>query len=89
MFLSPPLKKPLRLSGTAIVELQASLSKTQSNLTAFVVDYGPSTQTTRTGDGVSTPDPATRTCWGESVPDDSALLQGDDQAPARPSPSGA
>ncbi len=56
MFLSPPLKKPLRLSGTAIVDLQASLSKTQSNLTAFIVDYGPSTQTTRSGDGVSTPD---------------------------------
>jgi len=74
MFLSPPLKKPLRLSGTAIVELQASLSKTQSNLTAFVVDYGPSTQTTRSGDGVSTPNPATRTCWGESVPDDSACF---------------
>ena len=32
MFLSPPLKTPLRMSGTAIVDLQASLSKTQSNL---------------------------------------------------------
>ena len=89
MFLSPPLKKPLRMSGTAIVELQASLSKTQSNLTAFVVDYGPSTQTTRSGDGVSTPNPATRTCWGESVPDDIGVLQRDDQAADRPSPSGA
>jgi hypothetical protein len=40
--------------GTAIVDLQASLSKTQSNLTALIVDYGASTQTTRCGDGIST-----------------------------------
>ncbi len=50
------------------MELQASLSKTQSNLTAFVVDYGPSTQTTRSGDGVSTPNPATRTLLGRIGP---------------------
>ncbi|MBE2317096.1 X-prolyl-dipeptidyl aminopeptidase [Solirubrobacter sp. CPCC 204708] len=72
MFLSPPLKQPLRLSGTAIVDLQASLSKTQSNLTAFIVDYGPSRQTTRTSDGDA--NTTTRTCWGESVPDDSACF---------------
>jgi X-Pro dipeptidyl-peptidase len=72
MFLSPPLKKPLRVSGTAIIDLQASLSKTQSNLTAFLVDYGPSTQTTRTSDGDA--NATTRSCWGESVPDDSACF---------------
>ncbi|MDA0181005.1 hypothetical protein OJ997_11920 [Solirubrobacter phytolaccae] len=75
MFLSPPLKKPLRLSGTAIVDLQASLSKVSSNLTAFIVDYGPSTQTNRSGDGVSTPANATVSCWGESVPDDTGCFK--------------
>jgi X-Pro dipeptidyl-peptidase len=75
IFLSPPLKQPLRLSGTAIVELQASLSKTQSNLTAFIVDYGPSTQVTRSGDGVSTPADAPVTCWGASVPDDTGCFK--------------
>ena len=81
-FLSAPLKAPLRLSGTPIVELEASLSKTQSNLTALIVDYGPSTQTTRNGDGIGQTQPGTvpRTCWGESVPDDVAVLQGDHQA---------
>lgn len=75
MFLSPPLKKPLRLSGTAIVDLQASLSKVSSNLTAFIVDYGPSTQTNRSSDGVSTPTNATVSCWGESVPDDTGCFK--------------
>ena len=79
-FLSAPLKAPLRLSGTPIVELEASLSKTQSNLTALIVDYGPSTQTTRNGDGIGQTNPEVRTCWGESVPDDVAVLQRDHQA---------
>jgi X-Pro dipeptidyl-peptidase len=74
MFLSPPLKTPLRMSGTAIIDLQASLSKTQSNLTAFIVDYGPSTQVTRDsdGDGTLATTPDVRTCWGESSAADSA-----------------
>jgi X-Pro dipeptidyl-peptidase len=75
MFLSPPLKQPLRMSGTAIVDLQASLSKVSSNLTAFIVDYGPSTQTNRSNDGVSTPTNATVSCWGESVPDDTGCFK--------------
>ena len=74
-FLSAPLKKPLRISGTPIVELEASLSKTQSNLTALIVDYGPSTQTTRNGDGVGQTNPEVRTCWGESVPDDTPCFR--------------
>jgi len=69
-FISAPLKAPLRISGTPIVEIEASLSKTQSNLSAFLVDYGPSTQTTRNSDGDGNSNPPVRTCWGESVPDD-------------------
>ena len=69
-FISAPLKAPLRISGTPIIDIQASLSKTQSNLTALLVDYGPSTQTNRNGDGVANTNPIVRTCWGESVPDD-------------------
>ena len=75
-FLSAPLKQPLRMSGTAIIDLQASLSKTQSNLTALIVDYGASTQTTRTGDGIGQlPESEPRTCWGESVPDDTPCFR--------------
>jgi X-Pro dipeptidyl-peptidase len=64
VFLSQPLKKDLRLSGTPIIDIEASLSHTQSNLGAIVVDYGAGTQVTRSGNGVT--NTTTRTCWGES-----------------------
>ena len=73
-FISAPLKAPLRISGTPIVELEASLSKTQSNLTAFLVDYGPSTQTTRNSDGDGDSNPPVTTCWGESIPEDTGCF---------------
>ncbi len=62
VFLSAPLKKDVRLSGTPVVDLTASLSTTQSNLGAIIVDYGAGTQVTRSGDGVT--NTTTRTCWG-------------------------
>ena len=40
-FLTTKLKAPLQLSGTPIIDLQASLSTPQSNLAALLVDYGP------------------------------------------------
>ena len=43
-----------------------SLDKPQSNLTAMLVDYGPSTQITRSSDGISTPANAPSDCWGSS-----------------------
>jgi X-Pro dipeptidyl-peptidase len=64
VFLSAPLKKDLRMSGTPVIDIEASLSTTQSNLGALVVDYGAGTQVTRSGEGVS--NTTTRTCWGES-----------------------
>lgn len=63
VFLSPPLVRDLRISGTPRVEIAASLSTTQSNLGAALVDYGPSTPVTRSGDGIA--NTTTRTCWGE------------------------
>jgi X-Pro dipeptidyl-peptidase len=70
VFLSAPLKKDLRLSGTPTIDLQASLSATQSNLGAIIVDYGQGTQVTRSGEGIS--NTTTRTCWGQSSENDSA-----------------
>jgi X-Pro dipeptidyl-peptidase len=66
VFLSPALKSDLRLSGSPKVNLVASLDKPQSNLTALLVDYGPSTQITRSSDGISTPANAPSDCWGSS-----------------------
>ncbi|WP_053225767.1 CocE/NonD family hydrolase [Solirubrobacter soli] len=66
VFLSPTLKTDLRVSGTPQLDLRASLDKPQSNLSAMLVDYGPSTQITRTADGISTPADAPSDCWGSS-----------------------
>lgn len=63
VFLSAPLKQPLRISGTPVVDLIASLDTTQSNLGALIVDYGAGSQVTRSGEGISTG--TTRTCWGD------------------------
>jgi X-Pro dipeptidyl-peptidase len=66
VFLSPPLKTPLHLSGSPKLDLGVALDKPQSNIAAMVVDYGPSTQITRSADGQSTPADAPSDCWGSS-----------------------
>ena len=79
VFLSPVLTHDLRVSGTPVVDLLASLSKTQTQPRAFLVDYGAATYVTRTGDGISTP---TRTAdlLGRGDPTDDRVLQGDHEA---------
>jgi X-Pro dipeptidyl-peptidase len=72
-FLTTKLKSDVHLSGTPIIDLQASLSTPQSNLAALIVDYGAATHSGRGGsDGVSNTNPAVKTCWGESTTADSA-----------------
>jgi X-Pro dipeptidyl-peptidase len=72
-FLTPKLKTDLHLSGQPIIDLQASLSTTQSNLAALLVDYGAATHTGRGGsDGVSNTNPAVKSCYGDSTDADSA-----------------
>jgi X-Pro dipeptidyl-peptidase len=70
VFLSPVLTHDLRLSGTPVVDLRASLSKTQTNLGALLVDYGAGTQVSRTGDGIQ--NTSEESCFGESTPNDDA-----------------
>ena len=65
VFLSAPLQQDLRLSGTPVVELRAALDKAQANLGAALVDYGPGTQVTRSGEGIA--NTAVRDCWGAST----------------------
>ncbi|KZZ83139.1 Xaa-Pro dipeptidyl-peptidase [Bacillus sp. SJS] len=43
-FMTGELNKPLRISGTPKITIQASLSKPAANLTALLVDYGPDNQ---------------------------------------------
>ncbi len=64
VFLSQPLKADVQLSGTARVDVNASLSTAQSNLGVLVVDYSatPFSMVTRSGEGIA--NTMTRTCWG-------------------------
>ncbi|WP_413063748.1 Xaa-Pro dipeptidyl-peptidase [Siminovitchia sp. 179-K 8D1 HS] len=39
-YLSPVLKEPIRMSGTPVVKIRASIDRPVSNLTALLVDYG-------------------------------------------------
>ena len=64
VFLSQPLTKDVRLSGTAMADLTASIGANQTNLSLVIADYGSGVQTSRSGEGISTPANGTRTCWG-------------------------
>jgi X-Pro dipeptidyl-peptidase len=70
-FLSDPLTSDLRISGTAMVDLVASINQEQTNLAAVLVDYGQATVIPRSpGDGVQ--NTTNRTCWGEASDADNA-----------------
>jgi X-Pro dipeptidyl-peptidase len=71
-FLSPPLKHDLRVSGTPVVDIRASLSKTQSNLSAFLVDYGGGVLRVFRTSNEGVQNLTTRSCWGDSTTVDSA-----------------
>jgi X-Pro dipeptidyl-peptidase len=63
VFLSRPLTKDLRLSGTAAADFAASLGLPQSNLSLLIADYGTGMQVSRSNsEGVT--NLTTRTCWG-------------------------
>jgi X-Pro dipeptidyl-peptidase len=72
MFLSPPLQHDLRISGTPVVDIQASLNKTQSNLSAFLVDYGGGVLRVLRTSNEGVTNLTTRSCWGDSTATDSA-----------------
>jgi X-Pro dipeptidyl-peptidase len=73
VFLSPKLKTDLRISGTPVIDIEASVNGTQTNLGAALVEYGPTTQVSRSGDGIANvPPPDNEDCWGESSPTDDA-----------------
>ena len=74
VFLSPVLTHDLHISGTPVIDIQASLDKTQSNLGALLVDYGAGTQISRTSEGIQNVNPITRSCWGESSADRQRVL---------------
>ena len=75
VFVSPALTHDLRISGTPSMDVWLSSSKTQSNLTAFLVDYGSGTYVSRTNDGVTTSTTLPEQCFGLSSPTDDACYK--------------
>src|SRR4051812_33900335 len=64
VFLSPALTQPVHVSGTPVVQLDASANKTSTHLGAILVDYGPAfPRVNRTTDGITTL--TTSECWGQ------------------------
>ena len=68
MFTSAPLSKDVRLSGTPTVTLRVRADRTDTPITAKLVDYGASLRPV--GEGVT--NASTSSCWGQSTPVDSA-----------------
>jgi X-Pro dipeptidyl-peptidase len=75
VFLTPPLKKDIRISGTPFVSVSASADKTDTNVGALLVDWGTDTRVQwNVGDGIRTL--TTEDCWGEnSAVDDACYFQ--------------
>ncbi|KUN03258.1 X-prolyl-dipeptidyl aminopeptidase [Streptomyces yokosukanensis] len=74
-FLSAPLTRDLRLSGSSTVTVTATPSTASAHLSAVLVDLGPDTirDYADGAEGITTL--ADRTCWGESTAGDSACFK--------------
>ncbi|MFE0424654.1 Xaa-Pro dipeptidyl-peptidase [Streptomyces sp. NPDC058953] len=74
-FVTGPLTRDLRLSGSGTVTVTATPTTTSAHLTAVLVDLGPDTIRDYTGPGEGIATLGERTCWGESAPGDSACFK--------------
>ncbi|MGW1957477.1 Xaa-Pro dipeptidyl-peptidase [Streptomyces sp. NPDC001920] len=74
-FVTGPLSRDLRLSGSSKVTVTATPSTATAHLSAVLVDLGPDTirDYAASGEGISTL--TERTCWGESTTGDSACFK--------------
>ncbi|WP_406398253.1 Xaa-Pro dipeptidyl-peptidase [Streptomyces sp. NBC_00879] len=74
-FLTKPLGRDLRISGSSKVTITATPSTTSAHLSAVLVDLGPDTirDYGAAGEGITTL--ADRTCWGASTPGDSPCFK--------------
>jgi len=71
-YVSSPLTRDIRISGTPSVRLAAKFDKPDAHLTALLVDYGADNRIDYLGAGAGITTLTTRDCWGESTGYDSA-----------------
>ncbi|MEU9011536.1 Xaa-Pro dipeptidyl-peptidase [Streptomyces sp. NPDC048479] len=74
-FITKPLGRDLRLSGSSKVTITATPSTSSAHLSAVLVDLGPGTirDYATAGEGITTL--TERTCWGASTPGDSPCFK--------------
>ncbi|GII64266.1 X-Pro dipeptidyl-peptidase [Sphaerisporangium krabiense] len=70
VFLTPPLKRAVRFSGTPVVDIRAKLDRTDANLTALVVDYGDDLRVDHYAPAGGIRTLAEESCHGDSTADD-------------------
>ncbi len=71
-FLSAPLTRGVRISGTPSVSLRVQVDKPTTELTARLVDYGTATRVNYLGPGEGIRTLTTESCWGASTAADDA-----------------
>ncbi|MGP9017315.1 Xaa-Pro dipeptidyl-peptidase [Streptomyces sp. BR1] len=74
-FVTPPLTKDLRLSGSSKVTVTATPTTTSAHLSAVLVDLGPDTIRNYGGAGEGILTGTDRTCWGPSTAGDSSCYK--------------
>ncbi|MQY07944.1 Xaa-Pro dipeptidyl-peptidase [Actinomadura macrotermitis] len=74
-YVSAPLPRTGRLSGSPTAKLRVSLDKPTANLTAMLVDYGEDTRVDYLGPGSGIQTLTTEDCHGESTPADDACYR--------------
>ncbi|ARZ66787.1 Xaa-Pro dipeptidyl-peptidase [Streptomyces sp. HU2014] len=74
-FVTPPLTRDLRLSGSSRVDLTVTPSTASAHLSAVLVDLGPATvrDYAARGEGILTLDD--RSCWGSGTPQDTGCFK--------------
>ncbi|WP_225801646.1 Xaa-Pro dipeptidyl-peptidase [Streptomyces sp. NK15101] len=74
-FVTRPLSRDLRISGSSKVTVTATPTTSTAHLSAVLVDLGPDTirDYAAAGEGITTL--TDRTCWGASTPGDSACFK--------------
>jgi X-Pro dipeptidyl-peptidase len=74
-YVSAPIPRDVRLSGTPSVSLRLKLDKPTANLTALLVDYGTDTRVDYLGPGSGISTLTSEDCWGESTASDDSCYR--------------
>ena len=84
MFLSAPLDRDLRISGTATVTLRIKVDRPKTELSARLVDYGTASRINYQAQGEGIRTLTTESCYGANSPTDDACYRDTAKKSSRP-----